>query len=189
MMPRLISLMLLMPLAISTMAQQPGQEVDFTSLIKDLANPNYTPRPRHHPYDYSLYLPPEAATGAMGFLGTDVFTTHAPVAEVTTAHIDVEPIDPITVTDGQLALLEETWVININTASPALLARVPYLDHRRAGAIALHRAVNGPFTRITEITEVFGITEFTLTQLQDHLICQGQTTFDGLQDPESGESP
>jgi Helix-hairpin-helix motif len=188
MMPRLISLMLLVPLAICATAQ-PSQEVDFASLIKDLANPGYTPRPRQHPYDYSVYLPPTAAGGAMGFLGTDAFTTHHPVAEVTTTSIPVDPIDPTTVTAEELALLSETWVININTASRALLARVPHLDQLRADAIALHRAVNGPFARTSEITEVFGITEFTLTRLQDHLVCRGQTTFDGLQEPESEESP
>jgi DNA uptake protein ComE-like DNA-binding protein len=188
MLPRLISLMTLVPLAICAAAQQPGQQVDFSSLIKDLANPNYIPRPSHRPYDYSVYLPPEAASAAMGFLGTDVFTTHAPVAELTVTHIDVEPVDPTTVTAEQLALLQESWVININTASPALMARVPHLDHRRAGAVALHRAVNGPFRRITEITEVFGVTEFTLTQLQDHLVCRGQTTFE-VQELESGTSP
>ncbi|HYN89400.1 MAG TPA: Tex family protein [Ardenticatenaceae bacterium] len=47
--------------------------------------------------------------------------------------------------------------VNVNTASPALLARVAGLTRRTADAIAAHRDANGPFTARRELLRVRGL--------------------------------
>ena len=173
---RLPTLIALVCLA-ATAAAQPSEAPNFDSLLKDLMAPPESQRPRVRPFHYEVNLP---AHGVGSFIGTDALETHEPVAEYSLVNLPAETVDPM-ITASEQAALAQTWEININTAPVVLMARLPGLDFRLAQAVANHRAANGPFERPQDIVEVFGVTEFTYTQLQSHLVCVGDSTFDGIQ--------
>jgi len=62
--------------------------------------------------------------------------------------------------------------ININTAPPLDLARLPGIGESRARAIADYRDANGPFRSAEELMLVKGIGEGILEQVRDY-ICVG----------------
>ena len=57
--------------------------------------------------------------------------------------------------------------VNINTADAQELQGLPGIGPVRGESIVRHRENNGPFTSTQELTEVHGIGEGTLAQLQD----------------------
>ena len=171
---RSVTTILLSTLAVCAMAQS-AYPPDFSALLKDVTSTPAPPQSPANPYRYEINLP---ASGLTSFIGTDAVTTHEPVAEHTLLNMPMETITS-QMTATEQAMLSRPWTLNINTAPIALMAQVPQLDFRLAQAIATHRTDNGPFARPQEIVEVFGVTEFTSPQLQSHLVCVGETTFDG----------
>lgn len=59
--------------------------------------------------------------------------------------------------------------ININTAPPLDLARLPGIGESRAQAIDAYRQANGPFQSIDDLLQVNGIGEATLEKLRDYV--------------------
>ena len=59
--------------------------------------------------------------------------------------------------------------ININTASPALLASLPGIGDSIAQRIVDHRELNGPFAEPSDITNVEGIGEKRFSQIKDYI--------------------
>lgn len=58
--------------------------------------------------------------------------------------------------------------IDINTAPPLDLARLPGIGDSRAQAIAAYREANGPFQRVDDLLQVNGIGEATLEKLREY---------------------
>lgn len=59
--------------------------------------------------------------------------------------------------------------ININTAEPRELARLPGIGEKLAQRIVYHRHQNGPFRRIEDLTQVEGIGDETLMKIRPYL--------------------
>jgi competence ComEA-like helix-hairpin-helix protein len=144
---------------------------DFSQLLRDLqATPQrqLPPLSRAEVYPVVPMAPPLMALPPAEPLGE---TVHS-LADFTVETMPA-PSPPRTALAGR----ENRWVVNINTAPAEVLAAIPSLGPWRAEAIVAHREANGPFERITQVTEVFGVTEEIFDALFPHLTCEGATTF------------
>lgn len=65
--------------------------------------------------------------------------------------------------------LLEGEVIDLNTAAPEDLERLPGIGPAKAEAIAAYRAEHGPFQSVDQLTEVSGIGEATLETLRPYI--------------------
>ena len=65
--------------------------------------------------------------------------------------------------------LLEGEVIDLNTAAPEDLERLPGIGPAKAEAIAAYRAEHGPFQSVDHLTEVSGIGEATLETLRPYI--------------------
>ena len=70
--------------------------------------------------------------------------------------------------------LLEGEVININTAGPEDLQRLPGIGEKRARAIADYREEHGPFRSVDELDNVDGIGEGILSGLRDYVTVGSQ---------------
>ncbi len=70
--------------------------------------------------------------------------------------------------DGTPDSLLPGEVIDLNTAPPLDLARLPGIGESRANAIAAYREANGPFQTVDELLLVDGIGEVTLEKLRPY---------------------
>ena len=59
--------------------------------------------------------------------------------------------------------------IDLNTAPPLDLARLPGIGQTRADAIAAYRTQYGPFETVEELLQVDGIGEVTLEKLREYV--------------------
>lgn len=59
--------------------------------------------------------------------------------------------------------------INVNTATAADLERLPSIGEGRAAAIIGYRESQGDFTEIEQLTNISGIGDGILTQIQDYI--------------------
>ena len=73
------------------------------------------------------------------------------------------------VEDGYPDSLLEGEVIDLNTAAPEDLERLPGIGPAKAEAIAAYRAEHGPFQSVDQLTEVSGIGEATLETLRPYI--------------------
>jgi competence protein ComEA len=67
-------------------------------------------------------------------------------------------------------------VVNLNTASPAELERLPGVGKKAAAQIVAHRQKT-PFARVEELVKVKGFGKKKLEALRPHLAVEGQTTL------------
>ena len=65
--------------------------------------------------------------------------------------------------------LLEGETININTAHPKDLERLPGIGEKRAGDIVAYREANGPFEQVEDIQRVSGIGEATFEGLRQYI--------------------
>ena len=65
--------------------------------------------------------------------------------------------------------LLEGEVIDLNTAAPEDLERLPGIGPAKAEDIAAYRAEHGPFQSVDQLTEVSGIGEATLETLRPYI--------------------
>ncbi|MBS7217877.1 MAG: ComEA family DNA-binding protein [Oscillospiraceae bacterium] len=81
------------------------------------------------------------------------------------------PLQPNTSTSsiGRPDSLLEGEVIDLNTAAPKDLERLPGIGPAKAEAIASYRAEHGPFRTIDQLTEVSGIGDATLEALRPYI--------------------
>ena len=91
---------------------------------------------------------------------------------------------------GQLPQVEAPGIlpgekIDLNTASPADLTRLPGIGEGRAEAIAAWREENGPFAAVEDIMNVSGIGEGVFEGLKDY-VTVGETAEEGAS---HGEDP
>lgn len=70
-------------------------------------------------------------------------------------------------TQGQRAVLGST--VDLNTATPSDLARLPGIGAKRAAAIAQHRQEKGGFCSLADLQEVRGIGPKTVARLSSRL--------------------
>ena len=70
--------------------------------------------------------------------------------------------------------LLEGEIININTAGPEDLQRLPGIGEKRAQAIADYREEHGPFRSVDELDNVDGIGEGILSGLRDYVTVGSQ---------------
>ena len=74
---------------------------------------------------------------------------------------------------GALTTVVESVVnqvgVEVNTASPALLAHVSGIGPKLAGQIVAHRARHGPFTAVDSLVRVPGIGPATLARIRERL--------------------
>lgn len=73
----------------------------------------------------------------------------------------------------------ENEQLDLNTASPADLTRLPGIGEKKAAAIVAYRAENGGFTSPEELTEVDGIGEGTYEALAPYVTVGGAEEGDG----------
>ena len=59
--------------------------------------------------------------------------------------------------------------IDLNTAPPRDLARLPGIGEKRAEEICRHREEHGPFQTVDELVLVYGIGEVTLENLRQYI--------------------
>lgn len=146
----------------------PTQTPDFSGLLAALGPADGGDHPRGPVVEPIIEVYPEAAVAVpaepLGETLDDLSSF-----SVTPAPEPPAPQPP--------AVPEGDWVVNINTAPADLLAAVPGLGVRRAEAVVAHREANGPFRRVSEITDVFGITEEIFEALSPRLTVSGPTTF------------
>ena len=75
---------------------------------------------------------------------------------------------PAEETYGQPESLLPGEKIDLNTADPRDLQRLPGIGEKRALAIAAHREEHGPFGSVEDLLAVPGIGEGILAQVQEH---------------------
>lgn len=63
--------------------------------------------------------------------------------------------------------------LDLNTASPEDLTRLPGVGEKKAAAIVAYRAENGGFSSVEELTEVEGIGEASLERLTPYVTIAG----------------
>jgi competence ComEA-like helix-hairpin-helix protein len=63
-------------------------------------------------------------------------------------------------------VLETSWKVNINTASPRELEKLPGVGEVLAERIVNHRTQHGPFRRVEHLMMIHGISERKFRQLQ-----------------------
>jgi competence protein ComEA len=80
-------------------------------------------------------------------------------------------------------------VVNINTADAAQLAYLPRVGVKAAQRIIDYRKEHGPFRKTTDLMQVKGFGEKTLTRLSPYLAVDGKTTLDAkVQSPRKPRS-
>lgn len=77
-------------------------------------------------------------------------------------------------------------VIDLNTASPAMLERLPGIGPALAARIVEHREINGPFARPRDVIRVRGIGEKTFERLEPFLRVQPPAPDDQAVFPDPG---
>ena len=75
---------------------------------------------------------------------------------------------PASITKVMTALLEGE-IIDLNTAAPEDLERLPGIGPAKAEAIAAYRTEHGPFRTVDQLMEVSGIGEATLEALRPYI--------------------
>ena len=73
------------------------------------------------------------------------------------------------VEDGYPDSLLEGEIIDLNTAAPEDLERLPGIGPAKAEAIAAYRTEHGPFRTVDQLMEVSGIGEATLEALRPYI--------------------
>jgi hypothetical protein len=76
-------------------------------------------------------------------------------------------------------ILARPWLVNVNTAPVELLSEVPLIGRLRAEALVNFRETIGQFGQPADVSQVFGISGELYARLAGHLVCQGETTFEG----------
>ena len=68
-------------------------------------------------------------------------------------------------------------VVNVNTAAPEELARLPGIGEVKASAIVDARRARGGFESVDELLEVDGIGEVSLERLRPFVAVEGESTL------------
>ncbi|NUP88472.1 MAG: helix-hairpin-helix domain-containing protein [Candidatus Sumerlaeia bacterium] len=133
----------------------------------------------------------EITPGLPGVVPTVVDVALPPLLPVPGPELAIEPgghlaTEPIAIgprgadlTPSERELLARPWVVNINTAPAALLAQMPGFDALRAEAVVHFRETVGPFEQSAHISRVFGVSQEMYAILAGHLVCRGESTYQG----------
>lgn len=103
------------------------------------------------------------------YISSLIFAFLASVSVVTTAAPSAKTEAPTPIV-AQMAKVEETTKVNLNTADAEVLRRDLFgIGAAKAKAIVAYRDSNGPFTAVDELLEVKGIGKALLEKNRDRL--------------------